>query len=288
MSAVAEPIDRGAAGRRRARGGGAAAWPVYAFVLLFVALVGGIFFTVLFSSFASTWFGGWLPDGYTTKWYRFAVDEFALWRVLRVTLTVALIVVALSLLIGVPAAYVLARRSFRGKNAVLLLLLLPIMVPPITYGIPLATMLYEYGLAGRLAGVVVANLVPAFPFVIVILVPFIEQIDPNLERSARMLGASPLRVVGRVLLPLAIPGILAAGLLALVRTIAMFELTFLTAGASSQTLVVSLYYATFSAGIRPTQSVDAMAVIYMLTTALLLVLALRFINPVQVVSRVKQ
>ena len=287
MSAVAGPIDPPQTGRRRAAGG-VAAWPVYAFVLFFVALVGGIFFTVLFSSFASTWFGGWLPDGYTAKWYRFAVDEFALWQVLRVTLTVALIVVALSLLIGVPAAYVLARRSFRGKNAVLLLLLLPIMVPPITYGIPLATMLYEYGLAGRLVGVVVANLVPAFPFVIVILVPFIEQIDPNLERSARMLGASPFRVVTRVLLPLAVPGILAAGLLALVRTIAMFELTFLTAGASSQTLVVSLYYATFSAGIRPTQSIDAMAVIYMLTTALLLVLALRFINPVQVVSRVKQ
>jgi putative spermidine/putrescine transport system permease protein len=68
----------------------------------------------------------------------------------------------------------------------------------------------------------------------------------------------------------------------------MFELTFLTAGATTQTLVVSLYYATFAAGIRPTQSIDAMAVIYMATTTLLLVLALRFINPVQLVSRVKR
>jgi putative spermidine/putrescine transport system permease protein len=257
-------------------------------VLFFAVLIGGIFLTVLFSSFASSWFGGWLPDAFTTKWYSFAVKEFNLWQVLRVTLIVALTVVALSLLIGVPAAYALARHEFRGKNFVLLLLLLPIMVPPITYGIPLATMLYEYGLAGRLIGVIIANLVPAFPFVIVIMVPFIEQIDPNLERAAQMLGASPFKVFTRVLLPLAIPGILAAGLLALVRTIAMFELTFLTAGASSQTLVVSLYYAAFSAGIRPTQSIDAMAVIYMLTSTLLLVLALRFINPVQIVSRVKQ
>jgi len=263
-------------------------WLVYAFVLFFLALIGGIFFTVLFSSFASTWFGGWLPDGYTTRWYRFSVDEFSLWRVLRVTLIVAASVVVLSLLIGVPAAYVLARRNFRGKNAVFLLLLLPIMVPPITYGIPLATMLYEYGLAGRLTGVILANLAPAFPFVIVIMIPFIEQIDPNLERSARMLGASPFRVFTRVLLPLAIPGILAAGLLVLVRTIAMFELTFLTAGATTQTLVVSLYYAAFAAGIRPTQSIDAMAVIYMSTTTVLLLLALQFINPVQMVSRVKQ
>lgn len=264
------------------------AWLLYAFILFFTSLIGGIFFTVLLSSFANTWFGGWLPDSFSTKWYVFAVDEFNLWRVLRVTLIVAVTVVALSLLVGVPAAYALARLNFRGKGLVFLVLLLPIMVPPITYGIPLATMLYEYGLAGNLSGVIIANLVPAFPFVVVIMVPFIEQIDPNLERSASMLGASRFRIFTRVLLPLAIPGVLAAGLLALVRTIAMFELTFLTAGASSQTLVVSLYYATFSAGIRPTQSINAMAVIYMVMTTSMLILALRFINPVQIVSRVRQ
>lgn len=263
-------------------------WLMSAFVLFFVALIGGIFSTVLLSSFAKSWFGGWLPDAYTTRWYRFAVDEFNLWRVLLVTLIVAVTVVALSLLVGIPAAYVLARHDFRGKGLVFLLMLLPIMVPPITYGIPLASMLYEYGLAGQLIGVIIANLAPAFPFVIVIMVPFIEQIDPNLERSAQMLGATPIRVVTRVLLPLALPGILAAGLLTLVRTIAMFELTFLTAGASSQTLIVAVYYAAFSAGIRPTQSIDAMAVIYMLTATSLLLLALRFINPVQIVSRVRQ
>jgi putative spermidine/putrescine transport system permease protein len=265
-----------------------ASWLMYAFIIFFITLIGGIFFSVLLSSFANTWFGGWLPDSYSTKWYQFAVDEFKLWRVLRVTLIVAISVVALSLIVGVPAAYALARLEFRGKGLVFLLLLLPIMVPPITYGIPLATMLYEYDIAGRLIGVIIANLVPAFPFVVVILVPFIEQIDPNLERAASMLGASRLQIFLRVLLPLAIPGVLAAGLLALVRTIAMFELTFLTAGASSQTLVVSLYYATFSAGIRPAQSINAMAVVYMVMTTSLLILALRFINPVQIVSRVKQ
>src|SRR5680860_1060293 len=274
--------------RSRASRFSPSAWLLYAFILFFTSLIGGIFFTVLLSSFANTWFGGWLPDSFSTKWYVFAVEEFNLWRVLRVTLIVAVSVVALSLLVGVPAAYALARLNFRGKGLVFLVLLLPIMVPPITYGIPLATMLYEYGLAGRMIGVIIANLVPAFPFVIVIMVPFIEQIDPNLERSASMLGASRFRIFTRVLLPLAIPGVLAAGLLALVRTIAMFELTFLTAGASSQTLVVSLYYATFSAGIRPTQSINAMAVIYMVMTTSMLILALRFINPVQIVSRVRQ
>ncbi len=261
---------------------------MYAFIVFFITLIGGIFFSVLVSSFATSWFGGWLPESYTTKWYTFAVDEFKLWRLLRVTLIVALSVVGLSLLIGVPAAYALARMQFRGKGLVLLLLLLPIMVPPITYGIPLATMLFRANIAGNMWGVIIANLAPAFPFVIVIMVPFIEQIDPNLERAASMLGASRLQIFWRVLLPLAIPGVLAAALLTMVRTMAMFELTLLTAGATSQTLVVALYYATFSAGIRPAQSINAMAVVYMVTATALLLLALKFINPVNIVSRVRQ
>ena len=74
----------------------------------------------------------------------------------------------------------------------------------------------------------------------------------------------------------------------LVRTISMFELTFLTAGPSSQTLVVALYYSVFAAGVRAGQSIDAMAVIYTVTTLIWLVIALRFVNPTQIVARAKQ
>ena len=68
----------------------------------------------------------------------------------------------------------------------------------------------------------------------------------------------------------------------------MFELTFLTAGPTSQTLVVSLYYAVFASGVRAAQSIDAMAVVYMITTLVWLVLALQFVNPTQIVARAKQ
>ncbi len=88
------------------------------------------------------------------------------------------------------------------------------------------------------------------------------------------------------MLPLLLPGVLAAGLLVLIRTVSMFELTFLTAGADSQTLIVVLYYALFSAGIRAPQSVDAMAVIYMATTLIWVLIAFRFIDPTQMVGKV--
>ncbi len=254
------------------------------FVVNLLAMIG----TVVTSSFATRWLGTWLPAGWTPKWYISAWDEFQLDDLLIVTFEVVFAVVALSALLGIPAAYALARREFPGKKLVMLLFLLPLLVPPVTYGIPLATVLYKSGLGGTMSGVIAANLVPAVPFVILVMIPFIEQIDPKIEAAARVFGASTFRLFVHVLVPLLLPGALAALLLVLVRTIAMFELTFLTAGPGSQTLVVALYYAVFAAGVRAVQSVDAMAVVYMLTTLVWLIVALRFVNPTQMVTRAKQ
>jgi putative spermidine/putrescine transport system permease protein len=254
------------------------------FIVNLFAMIGA----VLTSSFATRWLGTWLPAGWTTKWYFSAWEEFQLDDLLIVTFEVVFAVVALSGLLGIPAAYALARREFPGKKLVMLLFLLPLLVPPVTYGIPLATVLYKSGLGGTMSGVIAANLVPAVPFVILVMIPFIEQIDPKIEAAARVFGAGTFRLFIHVLLPLLLPGALAALLLVLVRTIAMFELTFLTAGPGSQTLVVALYYAVFAAGVRAVQSIDAMAVVYMLTTLVWLIIALRFVNPTQMVTRAKQ
>ncbi|HZH51181.1 MAG TPA: ABC transporter permease subunit [Microvirga sp.] len=269
---------------------GAKLWAaaIWALVIFFVLNLFAMIGTVVTSSFATRWLGTWLPVGWTTRWYDSAWSEFQLGDVLLVTFQVVGAVVLISGALGVTAAYALARRDFPGKRLLVLLFLLPLLIPPITFGIPLATVLYQTGLAGTFWGVVAANLVPTVPFVILVMIPFIEQIDPKIEAAARVFGASTFKLFVHVLLPLLLPGILAALLLVLVRTIAMFELTFLVAGPTSQTLVVALYYAVFAAGVRAVQSIDAMAVIYMVTTLVWLIIALRFINPTQIVTRAKQ
>jgi putative spermidine/putrescine transport system permease protein len=261
---------------------------VWAVVVLFVVNLAGIIASVVLNSFATRWLGTWLPAGFTTRWYASAWDEFQLGEVLLVTFEVVFAVVAISGLLGVTAAYALARRDFPGKRLVMLIFLLPLLIPPLTYGIPMATLLYQVGLGGTFFGVVLANLVPAIPFVVLVMIPFIEQIDPRIEAAARVFGASTPRLFLHVLFPLLLPGMLAALLLVLVRTIAMFELTFLTAGPASQTLVVTLYYAVFASGVRAGQSIDAMAVIYMVTSLVWLLVALRFVSPTQIVARAKQ
>ena len=259
-----------------------AVWVVVGFfVINLLAMIA----TVIIDSFATQWLRTWLPIGYTLKWYTQAWDEFQLTSVLAVTFEIVAVVVVLAGVLGVAAAYAMARRDFPGKRAAMLLFLLPLLVPPITYGIPLATVLYQTGVGGTFWGVVLANLVPTVPFVILVMIPFIEQIDPKIEAAARVFGAGTFRLFIHVLLPMLLPGILAALLLVLVRTLAMFELTFLAAGPTSQTLVVVLYYSVFASGVRAIQSIDAMAVIYMVTTLVWLLIALRFVNPTQIVAR---
>jgi putative spermidine/putrescine transport system permease protein len=261
---------------------------VWALTILFVVNLLAMIASVVVNSFATRWLGTWLPVGYTTRWYVSAWEEFQLDDILVVTFQVVFTVVVISGLLGVLAAYAMARRDFPGKRLAMLIFLLPLLVPPITYGIPMATVLYRLNLAGTFWGVVLANLVPTIPFVVLVMIPFIEQIDPRIEAAARVFGASTAQLFVRILFPLLLPGMLAAMLLVLVRTIAMFELTFLTAGPTSQTLVVALYYAVFAAGVRAGQSIDAMAVIYMVVTLTWLVVALRFVNPTQIVARAKQ
>jgi putative spermidine/putrescine transport system permease protein len=261
---------------------------VWAVVAFFVLNLIGVIAAVVVDSFGTRWFNAWLPAGFTTHWYVDAWKEFQLSGVVLVTFEIAFAVVVISAIVGVTAAYALARRDFAGKRLVLLVFLLPLIIPPLTYGIPLATLLYQIGLGGTFWGVVLINLVPAVPFVVLIMIPFIEQIDPRIEQAARVFGASTWSLFIRVLFPLLVPGLLAALLLVLVRTLAMFELTFLVSGPSTQTLVVALYYAVFASGVRAAQSIDAMAVIYMITTLVWLVLALQFVSPTQIVARARQ
>jgi putative spermidine/putrescine transport system permease protein len=259
----------------------------YLAIGLFTINLFGLVATVVIDSFGKEWFGTWLPLSFSTEYYTFVATDHDMTRLLFNTFCVAVVVTLIALIIAFPAAYVLARKDFRFKGLLTVFYLLPMLVPPMVYGIPLATILLRVGIGGGLPGVILVNLVPVVPFVILILTPFIEQVDISLESASRMLGANRFHTFRRVVLPLVIPGLLSAGLLSVVRTVAMFDLTFLVADARSQTLVVSLAADALSAGIRPNQSISAMAVIYMLTTMSLLVVALMFVKPTQFVVRIK-
>src|SRR5690606_31730178 len=159
---------------------------IWSVVALFLLNLLGVIAAVIVNSVATRWLGTWLPVGWTTNWYFEAWREFQLTPVIIVTFEIVFAVVIISGLIGVTTAYALARRDFPGKRLIVLIFLLPLLLPPLTYGIPMATVLYQAGLGGTFWGVVLANLVPAIPFVVLVMIPFIEQIDPRIEAAARV------------------------------------------------------------------------------------------------------
>ncbi len=259
----------------------------YTAIAIYLMNICGILFTVILNSISKGWYSGLLPKVFTNEWYKYVTIDHDIPNLLYVTFAVALGVVIVSLLIAYPAAYGLARYNFKFKSVLMSLFLLPMIVPPMAYGIPLATVLYKFHLASKVTGVILANLVPIVPFMILILSPFIEQVGTNLESASKMLGASRFQTFVKVLIPLTMPGILTASILSIVKTISMFELTFLVAGGKSQTIIVALYADAYAAGARPAQAIDALAVIYFLTAMTCLVVALKFVSPTQMVFKVK-
>src|SRR3989442_1751583 len=159
---------------------------VFLFLLGFTLNLVGIVSHVAVSSFARRWFATPLPLAWTTEWYAYSWREFQLADVLTVTAIVAATVTALALLLGFPAAYVLARRDFPAKNAVLLLYFLPLLIPQMTYGIPLATALYRYRIGGTISRGILAHPVPLPSLALLALLPLIEHISQRLDCAARV------------------------------------------------------------------------------------------------------
>ena len=176
----------------------------------------------------------------------------ALWLSLRAT-AMALAVI---LIVGTPAAYLLATRSFRGKSLVVTLVELPLVLPPAVAGIALLAAVGPSGILGgavegagielslETAGVVVALTFVASPFYIRQAMASFAAVDRTLLDASRTLGASEARGFVRVMIPAALPGLAAGTALALGRALGEFGATLMFAGSFqgiTQTVPLAIY-----------------------------------------------
>jgi len=176
----------------------------------------------------------------------------ALWLSLRTTA----IALAIILVVGTPAAYLLATRSFRGKAAVVTLIELPLVLPPAVAGIALLAAVGPAGILGGVveaagvelalatAGVVVALTFVASPFYVRQAMAAFAAVDRTLLDASRTLGASEARGFVRVMIPTAMPGLVAGTALALGRALGEFGATLMFAGSFqgiTQTVPLAIY-----------------------------------------------
>jgi molybdate transport system permease protein len=165
------------------------------------------------------------------------------WDALRISLVTSLEVTALSLLAGVPLAWVLARLSFPGKAVLRAVVTLPLVLPPVVGGVAiffafgrnglLGRYLYEwsgYQLAFTQFGIVLAGTFVAMPFLVITVEGAFRTADRGLEEAAATLGASRLRVFARVTVPLVTPSLIAGSVLCWARAIGEFGATSIFGG----------------------------------------------------------
>ncbi len=152
---------------------------------------------------------------------------------------VAFAVVVLNLLIGVPAAYAIAKIRFRFRNAALYTILATRVIPDIALVVPFFLMVRKLGLLDSLTSLIITYLAVTVPFSVFVLASFFEQLPDDLDRAARVDGCSRLQVLTRVFLPLARPALVAVGLFAFLASWNEFLLALMfTQTAASQTLPI--------------------------------------------------
>jgi molybdate transport system permease protein len=181
------------------------------------------------------------------------------WQALRLSLLSATAATAVSLVLGVPLAWLLARTEFPGRGLVRALVTLPLVLPPVVGGVALLLALGRNGVVGRLldswfgitlpfttAGVVVAEAFVAMPFLVISVEGTLRAADPRYEEAAMTLGASRFTAFRRVTLPLIAPGIAAGSVLAWARALGEFGATITFAGnfpGRTQTMPLAVYLA---------------------------------------------
>ncbi|MGW7406704.1 molybdate ABC transporter permease subunit [Streptomyces sp. NPDC054833] len=181
------------------------------------------------------------------------------WQALQLSLISATAATAVSLILGVPLAWLLARTEFRGRGFVRALVTLPLVLPPVVGGVALLLGLGRNGVVGQwldswfgitlpftTAGVVVAEAFVAMPFLVISVEGTLRAADPRFEEAATTLGASRFTAFRRVTLPLIAPGIAAGSVLAWARALGEFGATITFAGnfpGRTQTMPLAVYLA---------------------------------------------
>jgi molybdate transport system permease protein len=176
---------------------------------------------------------------------------------LRLSLVTSLGATALSIVFGVPLAWLLARVEFPGRGAVRALCLLSMVLPPVVGGVALFFALGRRGVVGQYlddwfgltlpfttAGVVVAQTFVAMPFLVITVEAALRQLDPRLEDASRTLGASRWYTFRRVTLPAIRPALIAGAVLAWARAFGEFGDTITFAGnfpGTTQTLPLAVF-----------------------------------------------
>jgi ABC-type spermidine/putrescine transport system permease subunit II len=197
---------------------------LFAFYLLLVLFLYAPIAVLMIFSFNDSRLVTFPLARFTTRWYELLLENAELIEALRVSAIVAAISSFCAVGLGILASYAMVRRRFRGKGVTSSLLLSPLVIPYVVFGIALLILfravddflIPRFGIYFGLGihAIVIGHVVVSLPYTILTIAPRLERLSTNVEEAARDLGASPASTFLRVTIPLLVPAIVSAYLIA--------------------------------------------------------------------------
>ena len=257
----------------------------YTLLLSLTLFIVAPFLMIALRSVGKGWFGRlWLPPQLTLDWYRWAVEVGNIPEVMKNTLIIGIIATAISTVIGIFAGWAFGRRQMPGKEVAMAIVLLPRMIPPITYALGVAKIFYTLELVDTYLGVALAHVSVCAPYAILVLSATFEGLDERVLEAADVCGANTIKRFIYVVLPLIMPGILASMIFTFTHSYNEFTLTLLTYGPHTVTLPVRTYLAV---GDGYWEITSAMAVIMVVPSLVILAMIQRRAEPEKLVGGFK-
>jgi raffinose/stachyose/melibiose transport system permease protein len=157
-----------------------------------------------------------LPDPWTLQNWATVLGSERFWGNVLASVVLAVGTTGGVVIVGIMAAFVIARYDFRGREGLYTLFTAGLMFPLTVAALPLTLLLRTIGLHGTYLGVIIPSIAFALPTTIIILVPFLRAIPDELEEAAAIDGATRIGFFWRILLPLSMPGLVTVGVLAFI------------------------------------------------------------------------
>lgn len=215
--------------------------PVRIFVGLAIAFLIIPLVIVAIVSFSSAQYMSFPPPSLSLQWYERLFSSPQWMQSLWVSVQVALLSAAMTLILGTLAAFAIVRSSFSGKTMVLALIIAPMIVPTIITAIGIYFMMVQLGLNGTVTAIAIGHSVVVLPLVVIIISTTLQDFDIRMEHAAISLGASPFTAFRRITCPIIAPGLLTAALFAFLTSFDELIIPLFLGGPYTQTLSVRIW-----------------------------------------------
>ncbi|MFL9923080.1 ABC transporter permease [Herbaspirillum lusitanum] len=215
--------------------------PLLIFHWLFAAFMLAPLVIVIFVSFTDKGYISMPFDGASFRWYAAILRDDSFMSAFYRSVSLGIAAATIATLLAVPAGMAIAWHRFPGREAMLGLLLSPLMVPHVVLGIAILRLLSLLDSPGSAWGLTAAHTVVVLPYVLRLVVAAATGFDRTIAQAAEALGASPWTVFRRVELPLIIPGVAGGWLLAFINSFDELTMSIFVASAGTETLPVKMY-----------------------------------------------